>query len=198
MTSVTDAAQPADSDALRVQSTADYGPPPGYPAPQPGCPPGYPGPGYSAPPAGRVTRLLERAWTGSPLWVAPAALFACMAGAAGYTLIVDPTQTSADAAPTCLLKYTTGFVCPGCGGTRAAWYLLHGDLPAAARHHALFVFAVPFLLYLYVAWSGQRLFGWRLRQLRLTPRAIGWFLAAWGVFTVLRNLPWAPFTWFYV
>ena len=30
--------------------------------------------------------------------------------------------------PTCLVKMTTGFDCPGCGGTRAFWYLLHGDV----------------------------------------------------------------------
>ena len=58
--------------------------------------------------------------------------------------------------------------------------------------------AVPFLLYMYVAWAGRRMFGWRLPQLTLSPRAIGIFLAVWGVWSVLRNLPWAPFTMFYV
>lgn len=165
------------------------GPPPG----------GYPGyPGYVAPPPDRLTRLMERVWHGSPVWVAPAALLACMGGAVGYTLAADPAVVGADATPTCLLKYTTGFVCPGCGGTRAAWYLLNGDLPAAARHHALFVFAVPFLLYLYVAWAGRRLFGWRLPQLRLSPLVLGGFLGVWAVFSVLRNLPWSPFTMFFV
>ena len=85
-----------------------------------------------------------------------------------------------------------------CGGTRAAWFLLHGDIPAAARHHALFVFAVPFLLWMYVAWAGRRLFGWQLPQLNLGPGVIGGFIAAWGIWSVLRNLPWAPFTSFYV
>jgi hypothetical protein len=121
-----------------------------------------------------------------------------MAGAVGYTLVSNPTGAGADSVPTCLLRYATGFDCPGCGGTRAAWYLLHGDLPAAARHHLLFVFAVPFLLYLYVAWAGRVMFGWRLPQLQLSPGVIGGFLAAWGVFSVLRNLPWAPFHLFFV
>ena len=143
------------------------------------------------------TRLVDR-FSRSPLWVAPAAALVCMSGALGYTLIVDPTTAGAGDPPACLLKYTTGFVCPGCGGTRAAWYLLHGDLPAAARHHAMFVFAVPFLVWMYVAWAGQRVFGWRIPQLRLTPRSLGVFLGVWGVWSVLRNLPWAPFTWFFV
>ena len=75
---------------------------------------------------------------------------------------------------------TTGFCCPGCGGTRAAWYLLHGDVPAAARHHAIFTFAVPFLLYMYVAWAGRRLFGWKLPQLTISPRAMVVFLVDLG------------------
>jgi uncharacterized protein DUF2752 len=146
----------------------------------------------------RLTRFVTGVANRSPLWVAPVALLACMTAAAGYTLISDPTAAEAGSAPTCLLKYTTGFVCPGCGGTRAAWYLLHGDIPAAARHHAIFTFAVPFLLYIYVAWAARRLFGWQLPQLTIGPRTMVAFVSVWGVWSVLRNLPWAPFTAFYV
>jgi hypothetical protein len=192
MTSATDTAQP---DPTGPPTTPPVEVPPAW-----ATQPDWQGPpyGYVPPAPDRITRLINRIWTGSPLWVAPAAMLACMGSAVGYTLIADPANVAADAAPSCLLKYTTGFVCPGCGGTRAAWYLLHGDLPAAARHHAIFVFAVPFLLYMYVSWAGNRVFGWRLRPLRLSPGAIGAFLAVWGVWSVLRNLPWAPFTWFFV
>lgn len=177
------------------------------PAAQPGPPAVIDGPAgepyggqprYLAPEPDRLTRLLNRLWARTPRWLAPVSVLGCVAGAVGYTVLTDPTDARADAIPTCLLKYTTGFDCPGCGGTRAFWYLLHGDLPAAARHHLLFVFVVPFLLYVYLAWAGQQLFGWRLPRLRFPPLTIGLFLAAWGVFTVLRNLPWAPFTSLYV
>jgi hypothetical protein len=151
-------------------------------------------PYYVPPPPNRFTRLMAR----SPRWLAPVAALGCMASAVGYTLVADPTDSTADAAPTCLLKLTTGFDCPGCGGTRAFWYMLHGNLPAAARHHILFIFAVPFLLYMYVAWAGQRVFGRQLPQLRISPKTIGVFLGVWFVFTIARNLPWAPFTWLYV
>jgi hypothetical protein len=146
----------------------------------------------------RVTRLFQRLSAWSPVWAAPVAMLVCMGGALGYTLASHPAQADAGAAPTCLLKLTTGFCCPGCGGTRAAWYLLHGDVPAAARHHAIFTFAVPFLLYMYVAWAGKRLFHWNLPQLTISPRVMVAFLTVWGVWSVLRNLPWAPFTAFYV
>jgi hypothetical protein len=49
-----------------------------------------------------------------------------------------------------------------------------------------------------VAWAGERVFGRRLPQLNLSPKVIGAFIAVWGVWSVLRNLPWAPFTSFYV
>ncbi|WP_422770766.1 DUF2752 domain-containing protein [Plantactinospora sp. WMMC1484] len=161
-------------------------------------PTGYPAPAYHYAEPDRLTRWVNRFQARAPRWLAPVAALGCVAGAVGFTLITDPTRSAPDAAPTCFLKLTTGLDCPGCGGTRAFWYLLHGDLPAAARHHLLFVFAVPFLIYLYVAWAGRQLFGWRLPQLEITPRAIGIFLAAWGAFSVLRNLPWAPFDAFYV
>ena len=57
---------------------------------------------------------------------------------------------------------------------------------------------MPFLIYMYVAWAGRTAFGWRLPQLQLSPKVLGLFLAAWGVFTVVRNLPWEPFTLFQV
>jgi hypothetical protein len=146
----------------------------------------------------RFTQWMIRMGARSPRWAAPAASLLCIASALGYTIITDPANTEAGAAPSCLVKLTTGFDCPGCGGTRAAWYLMHGDVASAARHHLVFVFAVPFLLYAYVAWAANKAFGWKIPQLRVGPKAIAWFLAIWAVFTVLRNLPWAPFTWLYV
>jgi hypothetical protein len=60
------------------------------------------------------------------------------------------------------------------------------------------VFAAPFLVYAYLTWVAKAAFGWRLPALRLSPKMVSLFLAAWGVFAVLRNLPWAPFTLFFV
>ena len=152
---------------------------------------------YVPPPPGRFAGFMLRMWARSPNWLAPAAILACFASAAAFVLVREPVDAAADT-PSCLLKYTTGYDCPGCGGTRAFFFLLQGNLPAAARHHLVFIFAVPFLLYAYLAWAGNRVFGLRLPQLRPAPGAIGAVLIALGVFTVLRNLPWEPFSWFYV
>lgn len=149
------------------------------------------------PPPGRFARFVLRMWSRSPRWLAPAAILVCLGGAVAHVLIREPVDGAA-ATPTCLLKMTTGFDCPGCGGTRAFYYLVQADLPAAARHHLVFVFAVPFLIYAYLVWAGDRIFRWRLPQLRPSPLMVGIFLSAVGAFAVLRNLPWPPFTWFYV
>ncbi|WP_410820797.1 DUF2752 domain-containing protein [Micromonospora sp. 050-3] len=164
--------------------------PEGWPATPPG--------GYPAPEPDRLTRFVLRLYERSPRWAVPLAAVGCVAIGMSYALLSNPTYADPDAAPTCLLKLTSGLDCPGCGGTRALWYVLHGDLPAAARHHFLFVFALPFLAYLFVAWAGSQAFGWRLPELRISSKVIGGFLAAWLAFSVLRNLPWAPFTSLYV
>ncbi|GAA4562253.1 hypothetical protein GCM10023176_02900 [Micromonospora coerulea] len=146
----------------------------------------------------RFTRLVVRLHERAPRWAVPLAALGCVGMGMAYALVSDPTRSDPDARPTCLLKLTTGLDCPGCGGTRALWYVLHADLPAAARHHFLFVFSLPFLAYLFVAWAGNQAFGWRLPELRLSSKVIGGFLAAWLAFSVVRNLPWAPFTSLYV
>lgn len=202
----------ADPEARSVTQTAVHPP---APSPAPDGPvtsphpedahPEYADPGYAhtaypvsyAPPPGRFSGFLLRLWARAPRWLAPAAILACFAGAVGFVLIREPTDGAFDET-TCLLKFTTGYDCPGCGGTRAFFYLVQGNLPAAARHHLVLVFAAPFLVYMYLAWAGNQIFRWRLPQLRPGPVTVGVVMASLGVFTVLRNLPWAPFTWFYV
>ncbi|WP_433084411.1 DUF2752 domain-containing protein [Dactylosporangium sp. CA-052675] len=147
------------------------------------------------PPKGRFQRLIERL----PAWAGPAGVGALISGGVAYTLLMKPTSAGASDPPTCLVKLLTGFDCPGCGGTRAAWYMLHGDIPAAAHHHAMLVFAAPFLAYLYVAWTVNKLnLRFKLPMLRISNGALIGFLVAWLVFSILRNLPWAPFTYFFV
>jgi hypothetical protein len=147
----------------------------------------------------RFSQFLYRVSTRSPRWAGPLAILLCFAGGVSYTLAVHADGYDAFTSPTCIVKLTTGFDCPGCGGTRALWFLLHGDLPAAARSHLMAVFAAPFLAYAYLAWAVNVVTrGRRLPTLRLSPIAISLFLLAWGAFSVLRNLPWAPFTWLFV
>ncbi|WP_238014684.1 DUF2752 domain-containing protein [Dactylosporangium sp. AC04546] len=150
---------------------------------------------FPPPPKSRFQRLIDRL----PGWSGPAGVGALIGGGVAYTLLMRPTSAGAADTPTCIVKLLTGFDCPGCGGTRAAWYMLHGDIPAAAHHHAPLLFAAPFLAYLYVSWTVNKLnLPFKLPQLRISNGAMIGFLVAWLAFSVLRNLPWAPFTWFFV
>ncbi|MFG2054986.1 DUF2752 domain-containing protein [Micromonospora sp. NPDC048930] len=194
VTSVDRPGAPADPQTVPVPHAALPGP---HDAPA-GSPIWPAGAAYQPVEPDRLTRLVLRMHARAPRWAVPLAALGCVGLGMAYALLSDPTHSDPDARPTCLLKLTTGLDCPGCGGTRALWYVLHGDLPAAARHHFLFVFSLPFLAYLFVTWAGNRAFGWRLPELRVSPKVIGGFLAIWFAFSVARNLPWAPFTSLYV
>jgi hypothetical protein len=161
-----------------------------------GPPVGY---AYAYAPPGRIASFFNRLGRRMPEWLAPAGIGVCVAGGVSYTLLADPTSADAAAQPTCVMKLLTGFDCPGCGGTRAAWFLLHGDIAAGARHHLPLVFATPFLIYMYVAWALNVVMKREvLPMLRLSNTVLAGFLGAWIVFSIVRNLPWAPFTWLYV
>src|SRR5690606_23027819 len=86
---------------------------------------------YAPAPSNRFTRFFARMNTQLP-WAAPAAIATCFAGAASYVLVSNPTDAGANDISTCLVKLTTGLDCPGCGGTRAFYYLLTGNVPEAA------------------------------------------------------------------
>ncbi len=94
--------------------------------------------------------------------------------------------------PFCLFHELTGLNCPGCGGTRALHYLLHGNLVAAFHANALLVISLPLF-----AWLGVRFAVRAVRGLsaprKISPAWFWFFLALAVVFTVLRNLPW--FVW---
>lgn len=88
------------------------------------------------------------------------------------------------------LKYT-GYYCAGCGATRALQNVLNGHLYAAFRMNPFMMSVVP-LGFLLLIWEGTR----KIRKLPSIPLKpwMGWaFLIAVLLFTVLRNLPMAPF-----
>src|SRR5258706_954496 len=128
-------------------------------------------------PTDPFSRMLIRIWGRVPVWATPVAILVCFLGGAGYVLYADPTNGDAFASPTCLVRLTTGFDCPGCGGTRAFWYLLHGNVPAAARSPLMAVFAAPFLAYAFLTWLSKTTFGWKLPALPRLPKPVTIFPA---------------------
>ncbi|MFI5489154.1 DUF2752 domain-containing protein [Micromonospora echinaurantiaca] len=122
---------------------------------------------------------------------------AAVVAAGAFVLRFNPTDRIADPTGPCLWHSITGINGPGCGGTRMFYYLLHGDVLQAARHHLAALVAVPFVVYLGVRWVATVWFGRELPALRLSPRVYAVYIAAFLLYsTVLRNLPWAPFAWF--
>ena len=112
-------------------------------------------------------------------------LAASAALSVGYLLTHDPHV--AGRYPTCVLLELTGWACPACGGTRAAFDLAHGDVAHAFSHNPL----VPLGLMAALLVVGYR---WVVRrsgrQLASMP---AWVPVAIGVgvlvFGVVRNLP---------
>lgn len=117
----------------------------------------------------------------------------CVTGVAALIALyrVDPAESRLY--PLCMFHALTGLYCPGCGATRAAHHLLHGDIAGALRMNALAVASLPLVGYWLLRSMADRLGRGRLPA---PPKA--WVV--WGgialilLFGVLRNLPWAPFT----
>lgn len=145
----------------------------------------------------RFYRFLVALWT-KPSWLAPLAILGCFVASAAYVLTNDPTDTQRDPLGPCAFKLVTGLDCPGCGGTRMFYYLLHGNIPEAARHHFVAFIAVPFVVWGYIAWAAKRLFNVTLPTKRISMVVVGFYLVGWLAFSVIRNLPWAPFTYLWV
>lgn len=76
--------------------------------------------------------------------------------------------------------------------------LVHGDVLSAARYNIAALIMVPVLVWMWMVWTQRRLGVRTLPTWRPSAR-LGWIaLALWLTFSVLRNLPWEPFTAFKV
>jgi hypothetical protein len=90
--------------------------------------------------------------------------------------------------PICLFHQLTGWNCPGCGGTRSVYALLHGHFALALKDNALFVLLIATFA-LQGAWFGTKKI-LRRPAGQFFPAKYLWLLLAVAViFTVLRNLP---------
>jgi hypothetical protein len=124
------------------------------------------------------------------LWTAAACAVAVVCGVVLYRY--SPLEHSYY--PGCFFHWATGWHCPGCGGTRCAYALVHGDLPQAAAFNLLVVLSLPYLAMLAVnalchAVTGRPAF--RRHAPAWWPRLV---TVVFVLFWVVRNLPWEPFT----
>lgn len=115
--------------------------------------------------------------------LAATALVVPLIGAVLYRF--DPATTGGY--PPCVWKSTTGWDCPGCGSTRAAHQLMHGETAAAFRLNPVFVVGIPLvgLIWCFERWLASRT---SPEAGRRRVRIWAWLLAAVGIaFGVWRN-----------
>jgi hypothetical protein len=126
----------------------------------------------------------------SPAFFAAIVLVLAALGSGAVLFFFDPTKHGFY--PICLFHSLTGWNCPGCGATRAAYQLLHGHLLRALHDNALFILTLAAL-----AAQGAWLVTQKIRNrpvaFRVPPKVLWAFLVIAPAFTVLRNLP--AFAW---
>ncbi|MGH3725557.1 MAG: DUF2752 domain-containing protein [Mycobacterium sp.] len=126
--------------------------------------------------------------------VAPAALVGVTAAGCVAIWFADPT-TPGGVLPVCPFKALTGLDCPGCGGLRMVYSLMHGDVLGALRYNAVALVALGFLAVCFVAWTRSR---WRGEVDWNPPWIRGWVptvtLVVFVAWFVVRMIPIAPFT----
>ena len=116
-----------------------------------------------------------------------AGAFAGLAGLSAYVYFRNPLETTVF--PPCPFHTITGGYCPGCGATRASFLIMKGDISEALHYNALWVIALPFVLWYLVTWAARNFFGYDLPRIRSRPRTGLIILGVLLAFVVLRNLP---------
>ena len=117
-------------------------------------------------------------------------LVAAALGSGAVLFFFDPAKHGFY--PICLFHLLTGWNCPGCGATRAAYQLLHGHLLRALHDNALFVLALAALA-AQGAWLALKKIRNQPAVFMVPPKVLWSFLVIAFIFTGLRNLP--AFAW---
>lgn len=127
-----------------------------------------------------------------PLWrrlVAPVAVGIGAVGACAYLSVVNPNESGHY--PVCPSRALLGIDCPGCGGMRGMYALMHGDVPAALDHNLLLIAIVPIVIGLWGLWLSRAIRGRypkvSYRQFRFRNRLLILALVVLIAFGVVRN-----------
>jgi hypothetical protein len=107
-------------------------------------------------------------------------------GAGGVVFFFNPSTHGFY--PVCLFHKLTGWNCPGCGGTRSLYALLHGNFALALKDNALFVVLLAAAAARGIWFAAKKICRQPIGS--FLPANVLWaVLAIAAVFTVLRNLP---------
>jgi hypothetical protein len=120
------------------------------------------------------------------------AVLATLLAACGVVYFFPPTDYSFY--PRCFFHDLTGLHCPGCGGTRCAFALLHGDLAQAAAYNILVLIYLPYLSLTGLNACWHAVFDRPMYSRKMPAWTIRATAVLMVLFWILRNLPYAPFT----
>jgi len=123
---------------------------------------------------------------GRPLAVPAVATAALVAGLA---VIAEGDPYRPGFFPTCVFLQTTGHWCPGCGGLRATYSLLHGDFAGAMGMNPLVPLLVLPVTVAGLGWMWLGAAGVRLPKFDIPRWTAYALLGVIGAFWVLRNIP---------
>ena len=115
------------------------------------------------------------------------AVFLCALAAVGlcYAAWVQATGLGVP----CLFHALTGLYCPGCGVTRCANALLHGNWRAALQSNAAVLVLFPFFVWLALAAARSYLAHGSVRLTKRQNTAVYVAIAVLVIFGVARNIP---------
>ncbi len=94
----------------------------------------------------------------------------------------------------CPVYQLTGLYCPGCGTARALTALAYGKLGEAAGYNPLLIVLLPFGAYLALGEYISYVFGKKIPMPNFKVSHIIIFVCLIALYTLLRNLPFYPFT----
>ena len=89
--------------------------------------------------------------------------------------------------PRCPFYAATHLLCPGCGGTRALYQLLHLHFFEALRLNALVTLAAPLLVAWLIFWYYSIMRYGQAPQIKLGRGAVAGLYVVVALFAVLRN-----------
>lgn len=113
-----------------------------------------------------------------------------VAAAAGLAIVADVAfDPLARHIPLCPFHAVTGWWCPLCGGLRAVYNLVHGDVAAAVHDNVVLLVCLPLLVAYWLDWVLLARAGAPGR--RLSRPAIITVVVVLASFTIVRNLPFA-------
>jgi len=95
--------------------------------------------------------------------------------------------------PKCFFHQLTGLYCPGCGVQRSFHALLNGHILTAINYNLLFILFLPLIIYFIILflWGKKHPATSVIYRANFSMTVVIVVISFW----VLRNLPFAPFSW---